>query len=133
MGFVGTGPSRLANIAPVGASLLADYVLLLRGLELGAGCDEGDSKRLLQGSDHLTLTGRNRIALAEARRDRSAYRELNAGSGLTRCSERTLHRPRLAMNAATESPMQGRLTFCVQTTRVIECPLSALCSEGPRQ
>jgi endonuclease/exonuclease/phosphatase (EEP) superfamily protein YafD len=30
------------------------------------------------GSDHLTLTGRYRIALSEALRDRSAYRELNA-------------------------------------------------------
>jgi hypothetical protein len=30
------------------------------------------------GSDHLTLTRRYRIALAEALRDRSTYRELNA-------------------------------------------------------
>ena len=34
------------------------------------------------GSDHLTLTGRYRIALAEALRDCSAYRELNAGTAV---------------------------------------------------
>ena len=43
------------------------------------------------GSGHLTLTGRYRIALAEALHDRGAYRELNAGTagGLTRLSART--------------------------------------------
>jgi hypothetical protein len=35
------------------------------------------------GSDHLTLTGRYRIALAEALRDRGAYRELNAMPAVT--------------------------------------------------
>jgi hypothetical protein len=30
------------------------------------------------GTDHLTLTGRYRIALLDALQDRSAYRELNA-------------------------------------------------------
>ena len=36
-----------------------------------------DVERLSPGSDHLTLTGRYRIALAEALRDRSTYRDLN--------------------------------------------------------
>ena len=49
----------------------------------GLQIDDVDIERLSPlGSDHLTLTGRYRIALAEALRDRTAYRGLNAGPAL---------------------------------------------------
>lgn len=49
----------------------------------GLHIDDVDVERLSPlGSDHLTLTGRCRIVLAEALRDRSAYRELNAGTAV---------------------------------------------------
>jgi endonuclease/exonuclease/phosphatase (EEP) superfamily protein YafD len=46
----------------------------------GLRVDDVDIERLSPlGTDHLTLTGRYRIALLEALHDRGAYRELNAG------------------------------------------------------
>ncbi len=48
----------------------------------GQQIDEGDVARLTPlGSEHLTLTGRYRVALNDALRDRTAYRELNTSPG----------------------------------------------------
>lgn len=67
----------------VNAIVLYNTIYTQRALDnlaaTGLQIDDVDIERLSPlGSDHLTLTGRYRIALAEALRDRSAYRELNA-------------------------------------------------------
>ena len=67
----------------VNAIVLYNTIYTQRALDhlaaTGLQIDDVDVERLSPlGSDHLTLTGRYRIALAEALRDRSAYRELNA-------------------------------------------------------
>jgi Tn3 transposase DDE domain len=67
----------------VNAIVLYNTIYTQRALDhlaaTGLQLDDVEVERLSPlGSDHLTLTGRYRIALAEALRDRSAYRELNA-------------------------------------------------------
>lgn len=71
----------------VNAIVLYNTIYVLRALDqlaaTGLRVDDVDVEQLSQkGSDHLTLTGRYRIALAEALRDRSAYRELNSGTAV---------------------------------------------------
>jgi Tn3 transposase DDE domain-containing protein len=68
----------------VNAIVLYNTIYTQRALDhlaaAGLRVDDVDIERLSPlGSDHLTLTGRYRITLTEALRDRSAYRELNAG------------------------------------------------------
>jgi TnpA family transposase len=67
----------------VNAIVLYNTIYTQRALDhlvaTGLPVNDVDVERLSPlGSDHLTLTGRYRIALAAALRDRSAYRELNA-------------------------------------------------------
>ena len=71
----------------VNAIVLYNTIYTQRALDhlaaTGLQVNDVDVERLSPlGSDHLTLTGRYRIALAEALRDRSAYRELNAGKAV---------------------------------------------------
>jgi hypothetical protein len=67
----------------VNAIVLYNTIYTQRALDhltaTGLQIDNVDVERLSPlGSDHLTLTGRYRIALTEALRDRSAYHALNA-------------------------------------------------------
>ena len=71
----------------VNAIVLYNTIYTQRALDhlaaTGLQVNDVDVERLSPlGSDHLTLTGRYRIALAEALRDRSAYRELKAGPAI---------------------------------------------------
>jgi hypothetical protein len=68
----------------INAIVLHNTIYTQRALDhltaTGLLIDDVDVERLSPlGSDHLTLTGRYRIVLAEALRDRGAHRELNAG------------------------------------------------------
>ncbi len=91
------------------------------------------------GSDHLTLTGRYRIALLEALRDRGAYRELNANAGrrgLTRFSARTLYRPNSEKKGAAGNFKGGfsfHPLFPTSTRRVRRSPASSCPSRSGRR
>ncbi len=66
----------------VNAIVLYNTIYTQRALdhlaETGLRIDDADIERLNPlGTHHITLTGRYRIALLEALRDRGSYRELN--------------------------------------------------------